>query len=181
LYNGKFAIKNRKIGEIGFSYMGGIYNKFQEDGVVFDEKRNMSVFAIDFNTTITKTGTYLVGEIDFVKVEVPATYNQQYGNNQRGAFVDVVQPVLQRKVLDWEDAALNIAARFDYVDYNVGTFNETGGNIVDDLYAVTPAISFRPSTQTVFRLNYRYQWQRDLLGNLAAKTASWLVGFSTYF
>lgn len=181
LYNAKIAIKNRKFGEVGFSYMGGIYNKFEEDGVILDDKRSMRVLAIDVNTTIQKTGTYLVGEIDFIEVDVPDTYTQQYGKNQRGAFIDVVQPILKKTVLNWENATLNLAARFDYVDYNVGKFKETGGNIGDDLYAVTPAVSFRPSAQTVFRLNYRYEWRRDLLGNPAAKTASWLVGFSTYF
>jgi len=181
LYNAKIAIKNRRIGEIGFSYMGGVYNKFQEDGVVLDDKRKMDVFAIDVNTTIRKTGTYFVGEIDFVMVEVPDTYSQQYGTNQRGVYFDVVQPILKKKVLDWDNAILNVAARFDYVDYNIGTFRETGGDIYDDLYAVTPAVSFRPSAQTVFRINYRYEWRRDLLGNPAAKTASWLCGFSTYF
>jgi hypothetical protein len=181
LYNAKIAIKNRKFGEIGFSYMGGIYNKFQEDGVVLDDKRGMQVFAIDINTTINKTGTYLVGEIDFVHVEVPDTYSQQYGSNQRGMYFDIVQPILKKKVMDWENAILNVAARFDYVDYNVGTFNETGETIGDNLYAITPAISFRPSAQTVFRLNYRYEWRHDLFGNPPSKTASWLIGFSTYF
>src|SRR3954464_10874708 len=39
LFTGKFALRNRKLGEIGLSYMGGIYNKFQEDGLVLDIKR----------------------------------------------------------------------------------------------------------------------------------------------
>jgi len=83
--------------------------------------------------------------------------------------------------LDWDNATLNLAVRFDYVDWNIGTFNETNTNIGDDLWAVTPAISFRPTSQTVFRLNYRYQWQRDILANAPANQASWLLGFSTYF
>ncbi|PWK17089.1 phosphate-selective porin O/P [Arcicella aurantiaca] len=34
LFTGKIAIRNRKIGELGLSYMGGVYNKFQDDGMV---------------------------------------------------------------------------------------------------------------------------------------------------
>lgn len=181
LATGKIAIKNRKIGEIGFSYMGGIYNKFEDDGVTLDQKRRVDVFAIDLNTTIQQTGTYIVGEVVWVMVDVPSTFTQQYGNKQQGAFVDVVQPILKRKILDWENATLNLAARLDYADWNVGKFNETGTEIGDDLWAITPAISFRPSSQTVFRLNYRYQWQRDILNNPAARTATWMFGFSTYF
>lgn len=181
LATGKIAIKNRKFGEIGFSYMGGIYNKFEDDGVTLDQKRRLDVFAIDLNTTIQKTGTYIVGEVVWVMVDVPSTFTQQYGNKQQGAFVDVVQPILKRKILDWENATLNLAARLDYADWNVGKFNETGTEIGDDLWAITPAISFRPSSQTVIRLNYRYQWQRDILNNPAARTAAWMFGFSTYF
>jgi len=181
LVTGKVAIKNRKIGEIGFSYMGGIYNKFESDGVVLDVKRRLDVFAIDMNTTIKKTGTYIVGEAVWIMVDVPSTYTQQYGNKQQGAFLDIVQPVLKRKMFDWDDAVLNIAARLDYVDWNIGKFNETKTEIGDELISITPAISFRPSTQTVFRVNYRYQWQKDILNNPSSRTASWLFGYSTYF
>lgn len=181
LATGKIAIKNRKIGEIGFSYMGGIYNKFEDDGVTLDQKRRVDVFAIDLNTTIKKTGTYIVGEVVWVMVDVPTTFTQQYGNKQQGTFVDVVQPILQKKILDWENATLNLAARLDYADWNVGKFNETGTEIGDDLWAITPAVSFRPSSQTVIRLNYSYQLQRDILSNPAARTAAWMFGFSTYF
>ncbi len=181
LFSGKLTVKNRNIAEIGFSYMGGAYNKFEEDGLTLDEKRSVAVFAIDANAVIKNTGTYIVGEIAFVNVDVPETFTQQYGTKQWGAFVDVVQPVLQRSILNWENATLNVAARLDYVDWNVGTFQETGNKIGEEQIAISPAISFRPTAQTVFRINYRYQWQKDILANPAAKTAAWLFGFSTYF
>jgi len=181
LLSGKIAIKNRKIGEIGLSYMGGVYNKFEEGGVTLDKQRRVDVYSIDFNTTIKITGTYIVGEYAFILVDVPETYTQQYGNKQQGFFIDIVHPVIRRKIFDWENASLNIAARLDYVDWNIGTFNETNTNIRDDLLAITPAISFRPSVQTVFRLNYRYQWQKDILSNPPDLRASWMFGFSTYF
>ena len=74
-----------------------------------------------------------------------------------------------------------MAVRFDYVDWNVGQFRETGDEIGDELYAITPGISFRPLNQAVFRLNYRYQWQRDILRNPWAKSGAWLFGLSSYF
>ena len=181
LVTSKIAIKNRKIGEVGLSYMGGAYNKFATDGVVLDVERRLNVFAIDMNTTVKKTGTYIVGEAVWVMVDVPATYTQQYGNKQQGGFIDVVQPILKKKMLEWEDAVVNISARFDYVDWNVGTFTQDNSDIGDEVLAITPALSFRPSSQTVFRLNYRYQWQTDIINNPSARTATWLFGFSTYF
>ena len=49
LFTGKMAVRNSKIGEIGLSYMGGIYNKFQDDGLIIDKKRRVNIFAIDFS------------------------------------------------------------------------------------------------------------------------------------
>ena len=181
LFTGKLAIRNRKIGEIGLSYMGGIYNTHFSDGVVLDVKRRLDVFAIDFNTTIKKSGTYIVGEFASVKLDIPETYTQQYGNKQKGLFVDVVQPIIKKKILDWDNAVVNVAMRFDYVDWNVGTFNEIGTDIGDEITSITPAISFSPTPQTVFRMNYRYYWQKDILNNPPALGASWMFGFSTYF
>jgi len=126
------------------------------DGLIIDSKRRVDVFAVDLNTTIKKTGTYIVGEAVMNLVNVPDSYTQQYGSKQWGAFVDVVQPIVKRKIFSWEGASLNLATRLDYADWNVGTFNETGTDIGDDLFAITPAISLRPSTQSVIRLNYRY-------------------------
>lgn len=84
-------------------------------------------------------------------------------------------------MLGWDNASLNLALRFEHVDYNVGLFNETGDNIHDDVQAIVPAISFRPSSQTVIRANYRYMWETDLLGNSPARTAGLQLGISSYF
>ncbi|AIL45295.1 MULTISPECIES: hypothetical protein [Weeksellaceae] len=161
--------------------MGGIYNKFQDDGLQIDDKRRLQVFALDYNNTISKLGTFITAEWTWVKVDVPETYTQQYGNRQHGGFVDIVQPVIKRKVLGWENAVVNLACRFEYVDWNVGYFRENNSQIGDDLWSIMPAISFRPNSQTVFRLNYRFQKQRDIFANPAATTVGFSFGISTYF
>jgi hypothetical protein len=181
LLTGKIAVKNSKVGEIGLSYMGGAYNKFQDDGLQLDDKRRLDVFAIDLNTTINKTKTNFIGEWAWIFVDVPETYSQQFGNKQRGGFLDIVQPVFNKKILGWNNAVVNLACRLEYVDYNDGTFTETKENIADDLWSIMPAISFRPNPETVFRFNYRILKQRDLLGNPPANTAGFSFGLSTYF
>jgi hypothetical protein len=181
LLTGKIAVRHTQIGELGLSYMGGIYNRFEDDGIVLDEKRRCDVLAVDFNTTLSGVGTSLNAEWAWVLVDVPDTYSQQFGERQRGGFVDVVQPLLKRRMLGWENAVLNLACRFEYVDFNVGDFRETGGNIGDDLWSVVPAVSFRPSPQTVLRLNYRHLRQRDIFGNPPALTGGFSFGVSSYF
>ena len=181
LLTAKAALRNRKIGELGLSYMGGVYNKFKDDGLMLDKKRRVDVFAIDFNTTLPKINTYINGEWAWVKVDVPDTYTEQFGEKQRGGFVDFVQPLLKRPMLGFENAVLNVAIRLEYVDWNKGKFISTGNNISDDLFSIVPAISFRPTAQTVIRLNYRYNRQKDILGNPPSKLAGVQFGLATYF
>lgn len=183
LFTGKIALKKRKLGEIGFSYMGGVYNKKETDeGIPLWEKdMRVDVAAVDINTEIAATQTKIIGEAAYVWVDIPKNYIPQYGSEQWGAFVDFVQPIYQKPIFNWDQAVVNFAARFDYNDYNIGKFKETGEKIGDKAFAITPALSFRPSPQTVFRFNYRYEWKNDLIYNPWEKTATWYFGLSTYF
>jgi len=180
LFTGKIAIKNNNIGELGLSYMGGAYNKFKDDGITIDDKRNVNVLAIDFNSTLP-TKTYLNAEWAWVKVNIPPNYTEQYGRKQYGGFMDIVQPIFRRPIFGFENAVINASVRLEYVDWNRGTFSQTGGKIYDEVWAIVPALSFRPTSQTVVRLNYRHEQQKDLLGNPPAKTGAIQFGFSTYF
>jgi len=181
LFTGKLGVKHMEFGELGLSYMGGVYNKFQDDGLVLDEKRRVDVVALDFNSTIKGTKTFITGEWAWIKVNVPPTFIQQFGNKQQGGFIDFVQPIIKKKILGWDRANLQLACRFEYVDWNVGHFTSTGDPIADDIWSIVPAISFRPSSQSVLRLNYRFQHQSDLLGNPPARTGGFSLGISSYF
>ena len=177
----KTAVHHSRLGELGISWMGGIYNRFEEDGLKLDVRRRVDLFAVDLSTEIGNTGPSVVGEWVWAVIDVPTTYSQQYGSLQNGGFVDLVQPVLHRRLLGWDDAVLNIAVRGEYADYNVGSFNETGGNIADDVIAISGGIGLRPEPGIVLRANYGYRWQRDLLGNAASRTATVTLGLSAYF
>jgi hypothetical protein len=181
LVTAKTAIRNTAIGELGLSYMGGVYNKFQDDGIVLDKKRRVNVLAIDFNTNIPKIKTNITGEWAWVKVDVPDPYGEQFGEKQMGGFIDFVQPLIKERMAGFENAVLNLALRFEYVDWNRGRFSSSGTNIGDDFFSIVPAISFRPTAQTVIRFNYRYNWQKDILDNPASRLAGFQLGISSYF
>jgi hypothetical protein len=181
LFTGKIAIRNRKIGELGLSYMGGVYNKFKDDGLTLDKKRIVNVFAIDFNCTIPKIKTYINTEWAFVNVDVPETYSEQFGRKQNGGFIDFVQPIFSKPIFGFDKSVINVALRLEYVDWNKGKFNSTGDDIGDEVFSIVSAISWRPTAQTVIRLNYRYNWQKDILGNPPTHLAAFQFGLSTYF
>ncbi|MES2649368.1 MAG: outer membrane beta-barrel protein [Bacteroidota bacterium] len=181
LFTGKIALRNRKVGELGLSYMGGVYNKFSDDGFVLDKKRRVDVYAIDFNTSLRRLNTIINAEYSFVHVDIPATYTEQFGRKQNGGFIDLVQPVFKKPIFGFDKSVFNVAVRLEYVDWNKGNFKSTGSNIADDVFSITPAISWRPAPQTVFRFNYRYTMQQDLLGNPPSRQAAIQFGLSTYF
>jgi len=181
LLTAKTAVRYAKVGEIGISYMGGVYNKFQDDGLRLDDKRRVDVWAIDFNTTLPLLKTYIVGEYAFVKVDVAPQVGQQFGDRQSGGFVDIVQPVIRRDMFGFRQAVFNVAVRLEAVDWNRSKFVETGTAIGDEFKAIVPGISFRPTQQTVVRLNYRFEKQVDLFGNPAVKSGGIQFGLASYF
>lgn len=181
LVTGKIALRHKKVGELGLSYMSGVYNKFIDDGLVIDEKRRLHTWAVDFNTLVPLTKTYITTEWAFIKINIPETYGQQYGKKQFGGFIDLVQPVAKSKILGFNQSVFNAVCRIEYVDWNKDKFVETGDNIHEEFFSVVPGVSWRPSLSTVIRLNYRYNWQTDLFGNPPSKTAGFQFGFSSYF
>ncbi len=148
---------------------------------MIDEKRSAYVLALDFNTSLLKGRLNITGEYANIMVDVPITFTQQYGNKQWGAYTDVVYTLLQREMLGWEKAKLNIGVRGEYVDYNVGNFKETNTKIGDDVFAIVPSVAFRPTGTTVIRFNFRIEKSHDLLLNPPGRTNTIQFGFSSYF
>lgn len=181
LITAKITGRYSKIGELGISYMGQAYNKTMEDGLVIDTKRRLDVLAFDFNTSIPKLHTAITAEWAMVNVQLPDDYIESYGKNQQGGFIDIVQPVFKHSMLGWKEAVINVACRVEYADWNVGRFEPSKQNMGDEVWSVVPAISFRPTPQTVLRFNYRYLQATDFLGNGPSYTQGFSLGISSYF
>jgi len=185
LYTGKLSFGNDQIGDLGVSYMGGVYNTWRIEGAQVDNKRSVNVFDIDFNSTIPGWQTSIITEWAWVFVDLPADYTPEYAHKQFGGYIDVVQPIIRGHILDWDNATVNLAVRGEYVDWNDGVFAATGEKMYNDLWSIMPGISLRPTPQTVIRLNYRRQTQNDITGNKVGATigptAAVSFGISTYF
>jgi hypothetical protein len=181
MLTGKLAFRNRKVGELGISYLTGIYNQFMVDGFAVDQKRRASIFAIDFNTALFRNKLTLTGEMARVLVDVPDSYVQNYGEEQLGAFLDIMATVMQRPIASWEKAEVRAGVRLEYVDFNRGKFRETGESIGDEQVAIVPSIAFRPGGSTVLRINYRWSEQNGLLNNPKSYSSVFQLGISTYF
>jgi hypothetical protein len=177
--SGRIAVRRPSLGEVGLSYYGGYYNAFRVEGEEVDDRRWLGIAALDFGVGVW--GAEVRGELAHAAVDVPDGMVEVFGDVQWGGHLDVVVPVWRPRVLDYENALLALGIRVERVDYNRGTFASTGDPIRDDVTALVPGVSFRPTAGTVFRANYRYHWIRDFAGNPTSRMAGFQLGFATYF
>lgn len=180
MLTGKVGFKQRNFAEFGLSYYGGIYNTFKLEGAKIDDRRRLSIYALDFNTTLFKKAV-INAEVAYVTVDVPESAGQFFGNQQIGFYAEVVYPIIKKNIFGYENTIVNINFRGEYIDYNKDTFKDTGSLIYDNVTAIVPGISIRPSSNTVLRMNYRHHWERDILGNPTVRTARFQFGLATYF
>ena len=62
MFTARLAAQHPRWGEIGISHMGGVYNKFANDGEIVDDRRRVDVFAVDGTCTINPLRTTITGE-----------------------------------------------------------------------------------------------------------------------
>jgi hypothetical protein len=175
----RIAARAPSHGEVGLSYYGGYYNSFRVEGEEVDDRRWLAIAALDFGGRLGVAG--IRGEIAYASVDVPPGMTEVFGDAQLGGHLDVLVPVWRPTFLGYENAVVTAGLRVEKVDFNLGTFSSTALPIGDDVTAVVPGISLRPTPGTVFRANYRHEWLRDFPGNPAAKRAGFQLGFATYF
>ncbi len=176
---GRIGYNIFSLGELGVSFYGGRYNTYKQDGLVVDEKRSLQIMALDYNLKIKKFT--ILGEWAMANIDVPASLGPAFGDKQWGMHTDLIYPVRKGSIWRWQNTTINTSIRFEYVDYNVGTFAETGENRYDQIVSVMPGIGLRFGTNTVLKANFRYQWERDLLGNPNIRTLGYQFGFASYF
>jgi hypothetical protein len=176
--SGKLGLRHRKIGEIGLSYYGGVYNTFRLEGITVDSKRSLHLMAVDYRTNIKKLS--IVGEAAYTMVDVPTGLTPIFGKGQWGIFTDFIYPVIKRPMFKWENAVINASLRLERVDFNTNKF-ENGDKVYDEVNALAFGLGFRPSANTIIRANYRYHWIRDILGNPTVRQAGIQVGVASYF
>ena len=176
---GRIGYNLFSLGEFGISYYGGRYNSYKKDGLVIDEKRSVHLTAIDYNFQISKLT--ILGEWAHAKIDVPQSLGPAFSDQQWGMHTDLIYPIRKGEIWRWKETTINTSFRFEYVDYNVGTFEETAENRYDQIVSIMPGLGLRFGANTVIKANFRYMWERDVLGNPSTRTVGYQFGFASYF
>ncbi|NNE69693.1 MAG: hypothetical protein HKN29_04935 [Rhodothermales bacterium] len=175
---GRIEARLPRWGTVGLAAYSGTYNTWRVEGDQVDDKRRVRLLTLDYAGSVGPVD--LTGEAAMAWIDVPNGLSELFGDRQHGAFLDAVYPIHHGRVGAIQDATVSVAVRVEYADLNVGTFSGTGGRIGDEETAVALGLSFRPHAETVFKMNYRYHWKSDLLGN-PIRLAGVQAGFATYF
>lgn len=157
--------------EIGISGHTGPYNTWQEDGLAVDNRRELSLFVVDIDAQWRHFR--FSGEAARGWVEIPASLEGVNSANQRGFYLEGAATLFKDRIPNLPHSHAILVARFDDVDFDT----ETEG---DSIKRITLGANLRVSYDTVFKLDYQYNWGRDAFNN-ETNAAAILLSVASYF
>jgi hypothetical protein len=157
--------------EIGLSAHRGAYNVFNLEGTPIDDRRDLTIAALDVESRLF--GTVIRGEGALAKIDIPPGLLGIYASRQRGWYLEAVRDVGRGLVRTMPGSAFALKARWDYVKLDADIPGESAGQ-------VTVGANFRPTTDSAIKLDYVRGRGRDRFNNLA-RHAFVLASLATYF
>jgi hypothetical protein len=168
---GRVALSPRLGYELGLSAHHGAYNVFEADGSKVDERRDVSVVVLDAELALF--GFELTGEAAQAWIDMPEPMTGINAEAQRGVFVEAVRHFGQGLIPSMPAARFSVKSRVDLVDFDSDL---TG----DDVAQITAGLNFRPTRDTVLKLDYVRGRGHDRF-NAASDFAALLFSIATYF
>ncbi len=168
---GRVAYSPRANMEFGVSGMHGQYNESTRDGETIDDGRTLSIGALDWDFDLG--ALQVLGEAAAVDIEVPPSLEGLLATGQWGLYADVVVPFWRGRVSTMRRSRFEARLRFDFVDFD----SDVPG---DDASRVSAGVSFRPTADTAFKLDYFRGRTHDRFNN-PADQAGILFSAATYF
>lgn len=168
---GRIAVSPRLGYELGLSAHHGAYNVFEEEGLVVDERRDVTLAVLDFELTVLRTR--IAGEGALVRVDIPAGLRGIYADRQRGFYVEGVRDFWRGRVTTMPRSRFSAKARLDYVDFDTrldGT-SET---------RLTVGVNFHPTPEAILKFDFGRGRGRDEFNN-PSENAMLLFSLATYF
>jgi hypothetical protein len=168
---GRLAISPTVDHELGISAHHGAYNLFNLEGTAIDERRDLTIAAIDIETRLL--GTTIVGEAAVARIDIPPGLVGVYASRQHGWYVEAVRELLAGRVRTLPSSLFAVKARWDYVKFDASIRGESAGQ-------VTLGANFRPTRDSALKFDYVRGRGRDRFNNLA-QHAFVLASLATYF
>lgn len=168
---GRLAWSPRIDVEFGISTHHGAYNRFDIGGARADRRRNLTISVVDAEATVL--GVRLSGEAARAVLDVPDGLRGIYASEQRGIYVEAVRDFGRGWVRAARQSAFAGKVRFDHVDFDRAIEGTS-------LAQVSVGVNFRPTPDSVLKLDYVRGRGRDEFNNLG-EHALLLMSLATYF
>lgn len=168
---GRIAFSPRAGYELGVSGHHGAYNVFREEGVDVDERRDVTIAALDGEARVASI--VLSGEAVLVDLDIPPGLSGLYASRQSGFYAEASRPFGHGWVAAWPASYFTAAVRADAVDFD----RDRPG---DSERALSLGVNLRPTKETALKLAWARSRARDRFNNRGEGAA---VRFSvaTYF
>ena len=157
--------------EIGLSAHHGAYNVFNSGGTAIDERRDVMITVLDAETELL--GTEFRGEAAHAAIDIPASLSGIYASRQRGFFAEGVRRFWRGRVATMPASSFALKVRGEYVDFDSQLVGQSTAQI-------TAGLNFRPTDDSVLKLDYVRGRGRDRFNNLA-EHAFLLFSIASYF
>ena len=168
---GRLAVSPAVGYEIGVSGHYGAYNVYLMDGAQVDDRRNLTIAVVDGEAMLL--GVELEGEAALARVDIPANLAGLFASRQSGLYLQALRPFGTGWVKVMPNSTFAAGIRLDVVDFDT----DLAG---DNVRQVSLGFNFRPTSDTVLKLNYVRGVTRDRFNN-PSDFARALFSIATYF
>lgn len=157
--------------EFGTSVHHGPYNRYRVDEFLIDDKRNLTIAAFDweFNTIDLD----FLGEYAHALIDVPPSLEGLFAERQQGIYSQVNYRFGRGIFTALAKSFFTAVARYEFVDFDA----DLAG---DAQQRLSFGINFRPASDTVFKLDYRYDWHWSRV-NVLERGAGVSFSVASYF
>lgn len=171
-FAGRLAASPRIGTEVGVSWHVGQYNKSRLKDLDVDDSRSVKILALDASAA---RGPYGVkGEFARASIDLPSGLARSiFAGAQDGYYLQGSRCFLQGALSDLPQSYFEAVVRFDRVDFDTDLQG-------DDVRKWTLGLNFRPTSESVFKLDYFKNWSHDRF-NVLARGAGVLFSVATYF
>ncbi len=167
---GRLAVSPTAPLEIAASVHTGPYNSWKVEGLRVDNKRDLTIFALDWDYSWRRFE--VLGEYAGAWIDVPRE-TPIFADSQRGLYGQVNAHFGHGWIATLPNSKLTGVVRYGAVDFDT----DVDG---DSQQRLTLGLNLRPEEDTVFKLDYQYNWLRDGF-NIEARSAAVLFSAATYF
>ena len=167
---GRLGLSPRPAVEVGLSLHTGPYNSWEADGLAIADKRNLSIFALDWEV---RQGPFeWLGECAWAAIDVPEE-SAIFQSSQRGYYAQLNAHFGRGWIAQLPRSHFTGMVRYGLVDFDA----DIDG---DSQRRLSLGLNFRPEEEAVFKVDYQRNWQRDAFDNLV-RGAAFLFSAATYF